>query len=316
MGLVWVLGSINADRTVTVEHLPQAGETVLGGTIAETGGGKGANQAAAAARLGAVTHLIGRVGNDAIGPELLAALRSQGVDVAGVAIDPDAPTGQAWIAVDRAGQNQIIVIPGANGQVGPTEVDRLQAALTTTPGPHLLLLQLEVPLETVVAAAQVGRAAGAIVLLDPAPVRSNLPAELWAAIDWISPNGPEASQLVGFPVIDRASAEQAAAHLQGRGARGVIITLGDRGAWIAGPDEAFWQPAFAVAAIDSVAAGDAFNGAWAAAWAEGRSIREAARMAAAAGALCSERSGAQSALPTRSELQQFLMADPAQSLSN
>jgi ribokinase len=310
MGSVWVLGSINADRTVTVEQLPQVGETVLGGAITETGGGKGANQAAAAAQLGADTHLIGRVGNDATGPELLAALRSQGVNVDRVAIDPDAPTGQAWIAVDRAGQNQIIVIPGANGQVGPTEVDRLRTALTTTPGPHLLLMQLEIPLAAVVAAAQAGRAAGAIVLLDPAPVRSDLPGELWAAIDWLSPNGPEASQLVGFPVVDRATAAQAAADLQARGPRGVVITLGDQGAWIAGPDEAFWQPAFPVAAIDSVAAGDAFNGAWAVALAEGRSIREAARMAAAAGALCCQRLGAQSALPTRSALQQFLAAQP------
>ncbi|TAD79085.1 MAG: ribokinase [Oscillatoriales cyanobacterium] len=310
MGTIWVLGSINADRTVTVDRLPRVGETVLGGAIAIAGGGKGANQAAAAARLGAKTHLIGRVGSDPTGAELLAALRSQGVAVAGVAIDPDAPTGQAWIVVDAAGQNQIIVIPGANGCVGPSEIDRLQTALATTPGPHLLLLQLEIPLATVLAAAQAGRAAGAIVLLDPAPARRDWPSELWSAIDWLSPNGPEASQLAGFPVVDRPTAEQAAADLQAFGAKGVIITLGDQGAWIAGPDEAFWQPAFTVESIDSVAAGDAFNGAWAAALAEGRSIREAARWAAAAGALCCQRSGAQPALPTRSALDTLLAAQP------
>ena len=306
MANVWVLGSINVDRSVTVDRLPQPGETVLGGAIQQTGGGKGANQAVAAAKLGAATALIGRVGNDSIGQDLLQGLRSAGVDVERVAIDPVAPTGQAWIAVDRQGQNQIIVISGANQTVGNPELDRLQRSLASGLRPIVLMLQLEIPLDVVVAAAQLGRSAGAIVLVDPAPARRSLPAELWGAIDWITPNATEAAQLVGFPVVDRADAERAAAALQALGAKGAIVTLGDQGAWIAGPDEAFWQPALAVTAIDSVAAGDAFNGAWAAALAAGRSIREAAREAAAAGAWCSTRSGAQSSLPTRSELAAFL----------
>lgn len=311
MANVWVLGSINADYVVAVEQLPRSGETVLGGAIRQTGGGKGANQALAAAKLGATTALIGRVGNDPIGQDLLQGLRSAGVDVGRVAIDPVAATGQAWIAVDRLGQNQIIVIPGANQTVGNPELDRLQRSLASGLRPIVLMLQLEIPLEIVVAAAQLGRSAGATVLFDPAPARPTLPAELWQAIDWITPNATEAAQLVGFPVVDRADAARAAAALQNLGANGAIVTLGDQGAWIAGPDEAFWQPALAVTAIDSVAAGDAFNGAWAAALAAGRSIRAAAREAAAAGALCSTRPGAQAALPTRAELTAFLAEYPA-----
>ncbi|MBD2555093.1 ribokinase [Limnothrix sp. FACHB-881] len=312
MAQVWVLGSINADRTVAVAKLPQPGETVLAGAIGEASGGKGANQAVAAAKLGAATALIGRVGEDAIGEILLQDLQTSGVDVSRVAIDSLAPTGQAWIAVDGLGQNQIIVLPGANQAVGGAEVDRLQRSLGSAPRPIALLLQLEVPLAAVVAAAQAGQAAGAIVLLDPAPAPEHLPPELWAAIDWITPNATEAAQLVGFPVQTPEDAARAATRLQELGAKGAIVTLGEQGAWVAGPTDCFWQPAFPVRAIDSVAAGDGFNGALAAALVAGQPLSVAVRRAAAAGALTTTRSGAQSALPNAGELTAFL----AQNASN
>lgn len=239
MAQVWVLGSINADRTVAVAKLPQPGETVLAGAIGEASGGKGANQAVAAAKLGAATALIGRVGEDAIGEILLQDLQTSGVDVSRVAIDSLAPTGQAWIAVDGLGQNQIIVLPGANQAVGGAEVDRLQRSLGSAPRPIALLLQLEVPLAAVVAAAQAGQAAGAIVLLDPAPAPEHLPPELWAAINWITPNATEAAQLVGFPVQTPEDAARAATRLQELGAKGAIVTLGEQGAWVAGPTDCF-----------------------------------------------------------------------------
>ncbi|GAB4346216.1 MAG: ribokinase [Cyanophyceae cyanobacterium] len=302
-----MLGSLNADLMVRVPRLPVAGETLTGQTWETGPGGKGANQAIAAARLGASVAAVGRVGADDFGRMLRETLTAATVETAGVAIDPDAPTGMALVTVatggDRRGENQIVLLPGANGQVGAAEVERLQMLLR--PG-LVVLLQLEVPIAAVVAAAAAVRQAGAIAMIDPAPVPDEFPEELYSLATVLTPNETEASRLVGFTVHDRATATRAAQILRDRGAETVVITLGDRGAVALTPHETLWQPPFAVTAIDTVAAGDAFNGALATAIAQGQPWPAALRFAAAAGALCTTAPGAANALPHRAAVDQLL----------
>lgn len=296
---VVIFGSINMDLVVHTPRWPAAGETVTGQAFYTVPGGKGANQAVAAARLGAVTRLVGRVGGDAFGAQLRAHLQAAGVDVAGVISDADQPSGVALIAVDAAAQNRIIVVPGANGAVGGADLARLDTALT---GARVLLLQLEVPLAAVLGAARAAAAAGVPVVLDPAPVPDRLPRELLAYTTILTPNEPEAAALVGFPLDGEAAIVRAGRALVAQGARQVIITLGDRGAyWTDGRAEAF-RPGIPVAAVDTVGAGDAFNGALAVAQAEGRPLNIAITWGLAAGALAVTQPGAQAALPTRAAL--------------
>ncbi|MEG3847752.1 ribokinase [Microcoleus sp. herbarium19] len=305
-----VFGSINIDLAAKTPRLPQPGETVIGSNFSTSGGGKGANQAVAAARLGTSTHIIGRVGNDKFAGELLTNLQSYGVNTDNVSIDQNTHSGVAIIAVDETGQNNIIVIPGANNNVGDVELERLKKLLTKATS---LLLQLEIPLEIVRKAAKAAREAGVRVILDPAPACSDLPLaepskriELYPLIDIITPNEVEASQLVGFRVNDRETAILAAKQLQERGVENVIVKLGDRGAVAVTADETFFVPAFAVEAIDTVAAGDAFNGGLAAALDGGRSHREAVVWGSAAGALCATKAGAQVAMCDRATFDKFL----------
>lgn len=207
------------------------------------------------------------------------------------------------IAVDDRSENHIIVIPGANGQVGTSDVERLTPHL---PGAAALLLQLEIPLSAVQQAAQVAQAAGVRVILDPAPARSDLPADLYPLVDILTPNAVEAAQLVGFLVDTPETAAQAAQVLLERGVKTAIVKLGAQGAWVATETESFWMPAFPVQAVDTVAAGDAFNGGLAAALAAGYPLKEAVRWAAAAGALAATKEGAQSSLPDRAALEKLL----------
>lgn len=306
-----MLGSLNADLILRVPRLPQPGETLTGRTWETGPGGKGANQAIAAARLGASVAAIGRVGDDDFGRMLRQTLTAANVATANVATDPQAPTGMALVTVaeggDRPGENQIVLLPGANGQVGTAEVERLGTHLR--PG-LVVLLQLEVPIAAVVAAAIAARRAGAIAMIDPAPVPDAFPEDLYPLATVLTPNETEASRLVGFPVRDRATAHQAAQVLRDRGVETVVITLGDRGALALTPAGALWQPPFPVAAIDTVAAGDAFNGALATAIVEGQPWPHALRFAAAAGALCTTVAGAAAALPHRIAVEQ-LLATPA-----
>ncbi|MCG9884179.1 MAG: ribokinase [Cyanobacteria bacterium] len=304
---VVMLGSLNADLMVRVPRLPVAGETLTGHTWTTGPGGKGANQAIAAARLGSAVAAVGRVGDDDFGRMLRDTLAAAQVDASQVVTDPHTPTGMALVTVatggDRQGENQIVLLPGANGQVGAAEVARLQTLLR--PG-LIVLLQLEVPIAAVVAAAEQARQSGAIAIVDPAPVPDAFPEELYALATVLTPNETEASRLVGFPVRDRATATAAARILRDRGAETVVITLGDRGALALTPNELLWQSPFAVAAIDTVAAGDAFNGALATAIAEGQPWPAALRFAAAAGALCTTTAGAADALPHRAAVDQLL----------
>jgi ribokinase len=299
---VIVFGSINKDLVATAPRLPLAGETLLGHDFFSAPGGKGANQAVAVARLGIPTQMVGRVGAHSFGAELLSNLQISGVQTENIFVDENVSSGVAIITVGDGGENQIIVIPGANGRVDQEDVERLSRLL---PGATSLLLQLEIPLSAVVAAAEAANQAGVTVILDPAPVL-NLPDELYPLVDIITPNEVEASQLVGFPVDGPEAAIKAVEKLRDRGVKNAIVKLGAKGVVCATSEETFFIPAFSIQAIDSVAAGDAFNGALAAALAEGLSLRQAVVWGAAGGALAATKSGAQPSLPDRFMFEAFL----------
>jgi ribokinase len=295
---ILVFGSINMDLVARTPRLPAPGETLIGHTFFTAPGGKGANQAVACARLGAATKMIGRVGDDVFGPTLRDGLRDYGVDVSGVVTTPG-PSGVAVIAVDDRAENDIIVIPGANGAVDSTDVARLESALD---GATILMLQLEIPLDGVVAAARAAHRRGLTVILDPAPARP-LPPELYTLTDFLTPNESEAALLVGFAASDSdESVERAANVLLERGAMHVIIKLGSRGAYVAGAEGGRMYPAFKVEAVDTVAAGDAFNGGLAAALDQGLPFDTAIRWGLAAGALSVTKAGAQSSMPGGKEV--------------
>lgn len=302
MKSIIVFGSINMDLVTKTPRLPVAGETLTGHEFFTAGGGKGANQAVAAARLGISTQIVGRLGNDDFGRQLLRHLQTAGVQTDGVWVDEATNSGVAVITVDDAGENNIIIIAGANGRLNEADVERLRSRL---PGAAALLMQLEIPLPTVQLAAQAAQSAGVPVILDPAPAQ-DIPSELYPLIDIITPNQLEASQLVGFPVDGEEAARQASAELQQRGASKVIVKLGDRGVFCATAEETFFVPAFWVQAVDTVAAGDAFNGTLAVALAQGRSLREAVLWGTAAGALSATKAGAQPSLPDRKTFEAFL----------
>ncbi len=301
---ITVLGSINMDLVVRTPRLPAPGETLTGQSFSTVPGGKGANQAVACARLGASTRLVGRVGGDAFGHSLLQSLQRHGVDITHVTVVDDAASGVAVIAVDDCAQNTIVVVPGTNGRFGSDDLRGLETAFRET-GSRLLLLQLEIPLETVVAAARLAREHDVGVILDPAPARP-LPQALYGLVDILTPNETEAAALAGFPVHEVDAAEEAAEVLLQRGARRVIVKMGALGAYAATPEAGRFYPSLPVRAVDTVAAGDAFNGALAVALAEGRPFEEAMDWALAAGAYAVTVKGAQPSLPDRQTLLAFL----------
>ena len=296
---VVVFGSINIDLVARVQRLPRPGETLTGQRFETTPGGKGANQAVAAARMGARTAMVGRVGADAFGEQLLASLAENGVATDAVLRDTEAHTGVALINVAENGHNAIVVVPGANGRVEQADVERLRPLLEQA---AVLLVQLEIPQETVLAALRLAREMGVRTILDPAPVHENLPDELLAFCDILTPNEHEAAVLVGGAIETAAEASEAAEALRARGAQVVILTRGEKGATVAVADGVWHQPPFRVNAVDTVGAGDAFNGALAVALAEGYDVATAVRWASAAGALAVQRQGAQRAMPRRDEV--------------
>ena len=298
-----VFGSINIDLVATAPRLPVAGETLLGRDFFKAPGGKGANQAVASARLGTPTYMVGRVGADSFGTELLDSLQVSGVQTDNVFVDETVSSGVAMITVDMRGENQILVIPGANGRVNQEDVERLSRLL---PEATALLLQFEIPMPAVVAAAKAARESGVTVILDPAPVQSDVPDELYSLVDIITPNEVEAAQLVGFPVDGEESATKAAAVLRQRGVKNAIVKLGAKGVLCATQEESFFIPSFPVHTVDTTAAGDAFNGGLAAALHEGLSLRQAVVWGAAAGALTAMKLGAQPSLPERLTFDEFL----------
>ncbi len=297
---VCVVGSLNFDLVVRVPRLPTVGETVTGGVFATFPGGKGANQAVAAARLGAHVLMVGRVGEDDFGARARAALQQAGVDVTFVFTDPQAATGVALIGVDPQ-ENLILVAPGANARVSPDDVERAGAAIRES---SVVLLQLEIPMEAVQRAAQIAHEAGACLVLDPAPA-APIPDSLYPLLHVINPNEIEARALTGLPVSCAEEALQAARLLCQRGARAAVVKLGEHGAVYASGDAQGHVPAFPVTAQDTTAAGDAFAAALGVALAEGKPLAEAVRFANAFAALKVTRLGAQS-MPTRSELEALL----------
>ncbi len=298
-----VVGSSNTDMVVKSRRIPRVGETVVGGQFVMAAGGKGANQAVAAARLGAEVTFVAKVGQDMFGDQAIAGYAREGIDTRFVFRDPEHATGVALILVDEQGENLISVASGANHHLRPADVDQAAGAIRQA---EVLVVQLETPLETVLHAARLAQAAGVRVILDPAPAPAEpLPAELLSAITCVKPNETEAQRLTGIAVEDEVSARQAAEELVRRGAARAIVTLGARGAvWLDGGQWGF-VPAFRVEALDSTAAGDAFSGALACALARGMPLAEATRYASLAAALSVTRVGAQPSLPTAEDVERF-----------
>jgi ribokinase len=299
---VLVFGSINMDLTTYTPRLPRVGETIFGSGYGLSPGGKGANQAVAAARLGAQTSFVGRIGDDDFGSQALAALAAEGIDTSSVLVDPEHATGLAVISVDQQADNAIVVISGANMTLTHDDASRARAALSDA---KVLLLQLEVPFAASFKLAELARQQGVQVVLDPAPAEP-LSDDMLAAVDILTPNESEAGALVGFPVDSTDSAQRAAGHLRERGVGTVIIKMGELGAYFDSEGDSGFQPIFKVKAIDTVAAGDAFNGGVAVALNEAMELSEAVRWGAAAGALATTRRGAIGAMPTREQLQALL----------
>jgi ribokinase len=297
MPRVTVLGSLNMDISVSVPRLAGPGETVLGADARLQPGGKGANQALAAARLGASVRMVGCCGADDFGVSCRAALRGAGVDVTAVRVAEQASTGLALISVDQAGENSIIVAPGANGLAGPAEV----AAALAGPA-DALVLSAEIPVAVLTAALSQARAAGVLTVLNLAPVPSGAGPLLTAGVDWLVVNAPEAGVLLGQPVTGPDGAGPAAVALAGLGPTHVVITLGPAGAVLGGPAGTHAVPGFAVASVDSVGAGDAFVAALGVALAAGVAAADAVRAASAAGATATTRRGTQDALPRPADI--------------
>ncbi len=299
--VIAVLGGINMDLVTVAPRFPEAGETVVGSRFLTYPGGKGANQAVAAARMGAKVFMVGRVGTDVFGTQLVEALSQSGVDCSRVGYSGTS-SGIAVINIDGSAQNRIIQVLGANDTCGETEAYQVSELL---PEMSTLMLQLEVSIDLSLQAARAAAAKGKTVILDPSPVRP-LPAEFYRCCSVITPNETDAQALVGFPVVDRASAAQAAGELLDRGVQNVIVKLGEQGAYYATPAGGGHVRPFRVEAVDSVGAGDAFNGALAVALAEGKDLEEATRFASAAGALAVTKYGAQDSMPTREEVERLL----------
>jgi ribokinase len=299
-----VVGSSNTDMVVKAARIPAPGETVLGGAFVMAPGGKGANQAVAAARLGAEVSLVARLGTDSLGDEAVAGYVRDGILTDLVIRDPDRPTGVALIIVDAHGENSITVALGANEALSPDDIERAADRIRAA---DVVVMQLEVPLVAVERAAAIARSAGVPVILDPAPAPdAGLPAALLRDVTCLKPNESEAERLTGIHVGDPASAERAARALQQLGPQTVIVTLGRQGAVVVDGTSVHHVPAYRVTAVDATAAGDAFTGALATALAAGAAIEEAVRRAAAAGALAATRIGAQPSLSTRAEWEAFI----------
>ncbi len=303
MAEILVLGSLNMDLIVRTPRLPAPGETILGTTFTTAPGGKGANQAVAAAKLGAPVKMLGRVGADDFGKVLRSNLSAVGVDTQYLVTDTEAATGIASIWVDDKGQNSIIVAPGANGRVGRADVDAAAVAFRNA---RVIVAQLEIPLDAVQYAFQLARKHNQLTILNPAPAQP-LSRKILELVDVVIPNETEAAQLTGMQVQDFESAQNAANVLKQMGARRVLITLGAQGAVILDDDTPAQAIApFPVQVVDTTAAGDAFVGALAAALARDKDWNTSLREASAAGALAATKLGAQPSLPTRAELDAFL----------
>lgn len=297
-----VIGSSNTDMIVQVPRIPKPGETILGGTFHTAAGGKGANQAVTAARAGGEVTFVARVGDDMFGDKAIAGFKADNINVDFVIKDPNAPSGVAEIFVADDGENSIAVASGANANLSPQDVELAREAIQNA---DLILMQLEVPLPTVTAAAALAQEYGKPVILNPAPAQG-LPDELLRQISLLTPNESEIELLTGIEVSDRLSLEVAAAEIKAKGVQQVIITLGAAGVYVDEDDHREIIPGFSVKPVDTTAAGDVFNGALAVALARGDDMPQAIRFAQAAAALSVTKMGAQPSAPTSADIEQFL----------
>lgn len=311
MARIVVVGSANVDLVIQTPHLPEPGETVLGGKFLTAMGGKGANQAVAAARLGAQVTFVARVGDDSFGQQCLAAYQKERIDTQYVEITPDTATGIALIAVDADGENTILVASGANMALTPADVAAAEPAFQ---GADVLVLQLEVPLDTSIEAARLAHKHDMRVVLNPAPAQRDLPTDLLNEVDVITPNRVELAQMMNLSAdeVKAMSDDDLARTALALGPQHAVITLGAEGALCADPGGWTRVPAFKVNAIDTTAAGDAFNGGLAVALARGElTLEKAVRYASGAGALATTQFGAQPSLPTAAEVERLLRGNSA-----
>jgi ribokinase len=298
-----VVGSVNMDLVIRVLRMPAPGETIAGSGFRTIPGGKGANQAVAAARMGAQVHLIGSIGGDDFGVRLSKRLADEGIDLTCLSVLEDESTGVAMIILDANGQNSIVLSPGANGRVTP---DQIEAGADTIAGAHILVCQLETPLTAVARAVDIAHDNGVPVILNPAPAVP-LDRSLLAKVNYLIPNETEASLLSAVQVVDRETAEAAARRLMDEGVEQVLITLGDKGVVCALKDRTMFSvPAISVPVVDTTGAGDTFVGSLAMELASGKPIREAVRYAQYAAALKVTKLGAQTSIPYREEVGRFM----------
>lgn len=295
---ILVVGSSNTDMVVRSSHLPRPGETVLGGTFLMNPGGKGANQAVAVARLGGQVTFICKVGSDIFGHQARQLFEEEGIDMTYVCTDTEHPSGVALITVDDRAENCIVVASGANAHLLPADLAGIEKVLDRT---EIILVQLEIPIETVEYVASLARERGKKLILNPAPA-CPLSRELLECLYLITPNETEAEMISGVKIVDETSAVEAAARIAELGVGHVMITLGSKGALVYSEGVATRIPAYDIQAVDTTAAGDVFNGALAVSLSEGHSLTEAARFACKASALSISRVGAQASVPYRNEL--------------
>lgn len=293
-----VVGSCNTDMVIKTDRLPTPGETVLGGTFLMNAGGKGANQAVTAARQGGKVTFISKTGNDVFGKQSVELYNSEGINTDYIFSDPKNPSGVALITVDSHGENCIVVASGANGSLSPEDIESARHEIERA---SFVLMQLEIPIETVEYAAELARNKGVSVILNPAPAR-NLSEKLLKCLHVITPNEHEAEMLSGVKVTDWTSARKAADIISAKGVSNVVITMGSQGAFVKEADQYYTIEATKVVAIDTTAAGDSFSGSFCVGLAEGKSIKEAVRVATRVAAITVTRMGAQSSIPYRNEL--------------
>ena len=297
-----VVGSSNTDMIIKVPRIPKPGETILGGKFSKAAGGKGANQAVAAARSGGDVTFVARVGQDMFGDNAIQGFEENNIVTDHVFRDPEAPSGVAEIFVSEDGENSIAVAPGANSNLSPEDIDNSEDAINSA---DILLMQLEIPLETVQAAADLAHEKNATIILNPAPA-TDLPDELLEKITILTPNESEAELLTGVKVVDKESADKAAKKLQNMGVQKVIITMGKSGAYVLSDSFSGIVNGYQVDAVDTTAAGDVFNGALSVAIAENKSLKDAVKFANAAAALSVQKLGAQPSAPGRAEVDKFI----------
>lgn len=299
MSRIIVIGSINTDMVVRSSQLPLPGQTVMGHSFMTTGGGKGANQAVAAARLGADVSLIARIGSDAFGEMSIENFKKENISTANIYIDSDAPSGVAFIVVDDRGENIIVVAPGANATLNAKDIQDAEDVIKTA---GIVLFQLEIPMRTVAEGIRLAKKHNRMVMLNPAPA-APIPEEILHSVDLITPNQTEALTLTGIAVDDAVTARGACDIFHGMGILTVIITMGEQGAYISSDTYKGLIPGFnAGKVVDTVAAGDTFCGGLAIAIAEGKSLRYAVQFANAAAALSVTKAGAQASIPGRAEV--------------